>query len=181
MIRAERVFSGSPGIRRYPIRRLLAFGRPARQPSGVWPSVGGTGRLAPVAGLLSPPSSSRPRILPRVEGDPWPSATIRSWVRQSRRTRASRLPAVRVERLQAVRPDGLFRYSSNTKRTRATPRGDDSQPEVDRRSNPMLIIDGRSPCRPKRSDGVDDETRTRDILDHNQVLYQLSYTHHRVT
>ncbi len=23
-------------------------------------------------------------------------------------------------------------------------------------------------------------TRTRDILDHNQVLYQLSYTHHVV-
>ena len=28
--------------------------------------------------------------------------------------------------------------------------------------------------RPRVSDG----TRTRDILDHNQVLYQLSYTHH---
>jgi hypothetical protein len=26
--------------------------------------------------------------------------------------------------------------------------------------------------------GVSDGTRTRDILDHNQVLYQLSYTHH---
>jgi hypothetical protein len=25
---------------------------------------------------------------------------------------------------------------------------------------------------------VSDGTRTRDILDHNQVLYQLSYTHH---
>jgi hypothetical protein len=26
---------------------------------------------------------------------------------------------------------------------------------------------------------VSDGTRTRDILDHNQVLYHLSYTHHR--
>ena len=26
--------------------------------------------------------------------------------------------------------------------------------------------------------GVSDGTRTRDILDHNQGLYQLSYTHH---
>jgi hypothetical protein len=25
---------------------------------------------------------------------------------------------------------------------------------------------------------VSDGSRTRDILDHNQVLYQLSYTHH---
>lgn len=25
---------------------------------------------------------------------------------------------------------------------------------------------------------MSDGTRTRDILDHNQVLYQLSYTHH---
>lgn len=29
--------------------------------------------------------------------------------------------------------------------------------------------------------GVSNGTRTRDILDHNQVLYQLSYTHHVVT
>ena len=28
------------------------------------------------------------------------------------------------------------------------------------------------------ANGVSDGTRTRDILDHNQVLYQLSYTHH---
>ena len=27
---------------------------------------------------------------------------------------------------------------------------------------------------------VSDGTRTRDFLDHNQVLYQLSYTHHRI-
>ena len=26
--------------------------------------------------------------------------------------------------------------------------------------------------------GVTDGTRTRDILDHNQGLYQLSYSHH---
>ena len=26
--------------------------------------------------------------------------------------------------------------------------------------------------------GVNDGARTRDILDHNQVLYQLSYAHH---
>lgn len=29
--------------------------------------------------------------------------------------------------------------------------------------------------------GVSDGTRTRDISDHNRVLYQLSYTHHRRT
>ena len=28
--------------------------------------------------------------------------------------------------------------------------------------------------------GVSDGIRTRDILDHNQVLYRLSYTHHAV-
>lgn len=28
------------------------------------------------------------------------------------------------------------------------------------------------------ANGVSDGTRTRDILDHNQVLYHLSYTHH---
>jgi hypothetical protein len=27
--------------------------------------------------------------------------------------------------------------------------------------------------------GVSDGFRTRDLLDHNQVLYQLSYAHHR--
>ena len=31
---------------------------------------------------------------------------------------------------------------------------------------------------PGARDGVSDGTRTRDIRDHNQVLYQLSYTHH---
>ncbi|SPF03331.1 hypothetical protein SMA5143A_4103 [Streptomyces sp. MA5143a] len=31
---------------------------------------------------------------------------------------------------------------------------------------------------PGRCIRVSDGTRTRDILDHNQVLYQLSYTHH---
>ena len=30
---------------------------------------------------------------------------------------------------------------------------------------------------PSRILGVSDGTRTRDVLDHNQVLYQLSYTH----
>ncbi len=29
--------------------------------------------------------------------------------------------------------------------------------------------------------GVSNGARTRDILDHNQVLYQLSYTHHATT
>lgn len=29
-----------------------------------------------------------------------------------------------------------------------------------------------------RDSGVTDGTRTRDILDHNQVLYQLNYGHH---
>jgi hypothetical protein len=39
------------------------------------------------------------------------------------------------------------------------------------------LRDDRSPIgcsHPRVSDG----TRTRDVLDHNQVLYQLSYTHH---
>ena len=40
------------------------------------------------------------------------------------------------------------------------------------------------PTKPALSAGmaghrVSDGTRTRDHLDHNQVLYQLSYTHHR--
>lgn len=33
-------------------------------------------------------------------------------------------------------------------------------------------------CRRPAEHGVSDGTRTRDVLDHNQVLYQLSYTHH---
>lgn len=33
-------------------------------------------------------------------------------------------------------------------------------------------------CRDENRLGVSNGTRTRDILDHNQVLYQLSYTHH---
>jgi hypothetical protein len=41
---------------------------------------------------------------------------------------------------------------------------------------------GRSRIARKSDDvdalGVSDGTRTRDVLDHNQVLYQLSYTHH---
>jgi hypothetical protein len=36
----------------------------------------------------------------------------------------------------------------------------------------------RRPGTPREGAGVSDGTRTRDILDHNQVLYQLSYTHH---
>ena len=32
----------------------------------------------------------------------------------------------------------------------------------------------------RRGSGVADGTRTRDVLDHNQVLYQLNYSHHRV-
>ncbi len=39
---------------------------------------------------------------------------------------------------------------------------------------------GRGPQghRPSRGIGVSDGFRTRDLLDHNQVLYQLSYAHH---
>lgn len=39
---------------------------------------------------------------------------------------------------------------------------------------------GRWPARPPTIPllRVSDGTRTRDFLDHNQVLYQLSYTHH---
>ena len=32
----------------------------------------------------------------------------------------------------------------------------------------------------RRGSGVADGTRTRDVLDHNQVLYQLNYSHHYV-
>jgi hypothetical protein len=59
--------------------------------------------------------------------------------------------------------------------------------EPPRRSFPHLALDlpsGRSRIARKSDDldahapGVSDGTRTRDVLDHNQVLYQLSYTHH---
>ncbi len=49
------------------------------------------------------------------------------------------------------------------------------------------IATARWSCQPARDQGslgqaekrgVSDGTRTRGILDHNQVLYQLSYTHH---
>ncbi|MDT7596664.1 MAG: hypothetical protein QOJ06_2210 [Pseudonocardiales bacterium] len=45
----------------------------------------------------------------------------------------------------------------------------------------LLYQVARGPFRPNQTApdlGVSDGTRTRDILDHNQVLYQLSYTHH---
>ena len=38
-------------------------------------------------------------------------------------------------------------------------------------------MSGRRSCGPT---GVSDGIRTRGHLDHNQVLYQLSYTHHAV-
>ena len=37
-----------------------------------------------------------------------------------------------------------------------------------------------TPAQKRRGSGVADGTRTRDVLDHNQVLYQLNYSHHRV-
>ena len=45
--------------------------------------------------------------------------------------------------------------------------------EPPRRSSPIRFSSFFGP-----SYGVSDGTRTRDILDHNQGLYQLSYTHH---
>jgi hypothetical protein len=59
--------------------------------------------------------------------------------------------------------------------------------EPPRRSFPDPALDypfGRSRVARESDDvdahapGVSDGTRTRDVLDHNQVLYQLSYTHH---
>ena len=39
----------------------------------------------------------------------------------------------------------------------------------------------KKPPTPKRRGiGVADGTRTRDVLDHNQVLYRLNYSHHYV-
>lgn len=37
-----------------------------------------------------------------------------------------------------------------------------------------------TPAHERRGVGVADGTRTRDVLDHNQVLYQLNYSHHGV-
>ncbi len=53
--------------------------------------------------------------------------------------------------------------------------------EPPRRSFPDLAWTypfGRSASRGAHAPWVSDGTRTRDVLDHNQVLYQLSYTHH---
>jgi hypothetical protein len=56
--------------------------------------------------------------------------------------------------------------------------------EPPRRSLPDLALDLPFWAFAHRTDialtslGVSDGTRTRDVLDHNQVLYQLSYTHH---
>ena len=47
-----------------------------------------------------------------------------------------------------------------------------------KRSRTSNLRDDRSPIRLVLPLGVSDGTRTRDVLDHNQVLYQLSYTHH---
>ena len=38
----------------------------------------------------------------------------------------------------------------------------------------------KTPTHMRRGSGVADGTRTRDVLDHNQVLYQLNYSHHRI-
>ena len=50
-----------------------------------------------------------------------------------------------------------------------------------------MSAEGSSPTAPRKTpgaqagaSGVADGTRTRDVLDHNQVLYQLNYSHHRV-
>lgn len=43
----------------------------------------------------------------------------------------------------------------------------------------MAVENAREKRRNMR--GVSDGNRTRDNLDHNQVLYQLSYTHHAHT
>lgn len=48
---------------------------------------------------------------------------------------------------------------------------------ISQNSDEARIPSGSGP----RSSGVADGTRTRDILDHNQVLYQLNYSHHRRT
>ena len=42
------------------------------------------------------------------------------------------------------------------------------------------ILQQKAPTPKRRGIGVADGTRTRDVLDHNQVLYQLNYSHHRV-
>lgn len=53
----------------------------------------------------------------------------------------------------------------------ATPAGVRKRPETRSAGDPLPRVTGRL----RR---VSDGTRTRDILDHNQVLYHLSYTHH---
>ena len=42
------------------------------------------------------------------------------------------------------------------------------------------ILQQKAPTPKRRGIGVADGTRTRDVLDHNQVLYQLNYSHHYV-
>ena len=49
---------------------------------------------------------------------------------------------------------------------------------VGHRTSATIVPDTVPFSRSGPSDGVSDGTRTRDILDHNQGLYQLSYTHH---
>jgi hypothetical protein len=52
-------------------------------------------------------------------------------------------------------------------------------PESEKAYNPPLLThNDKSPAKRGLSLRVSDGTRTRDRLDHNQELYQLSYAHH---
>ena len=50
--------------------------------------------------------------------------------------------------------------------------------QTDKRVYSFFLITAARDSRRSAPIGVSDGTRTRDVLDHNQVLYQLSYTHH---
>jgi hypothetical protein len=51
-------------------------------------------------------------------------------------------------------------------------------PEIANAYNPPPRHNDKSPAKRGFSLRVSDGTRTRDRLDHNQELYQLSYAHH---
>jgi hypothetical protein len=71
--------------------------------------------------------------------------------------------------------------AGNEDETRGEPEEAGGQPRMTYCGTSLLYnpLEGPSTLPRTASDlGVSDGTRTRDILDHNQVLYQLSYTHH---
>ena len=109
----------------------------------------------PTSSLLSALGSSLSITLPRIEA-PVPRPV-------SREAAPAKRPAYVAADRRAVEIDMALIGRGTGSRSSS----------LHRRSFPDSVVPIAEPA-----PGVSDGARTRDILDHNQVLYQLSYTHH---